>query len=439
MGSDQLTTGGKSLHEVVKAEKKIQNEAEQLKAALEEAEGALELEESRVLRLQLELTQTKADIDKRLAEKDEEFESTRKNHWLAIESMQTSMDLEVKARAEAARGKKKAEGQLSALEMDLDRSQKQYAEQSKTVRKLQAEIQGLHEQADEDLRIHEELREQYSVQERKLTIISSEFEETRAALESNERARKMAESEVLDITDRVSALTAQNNALVNAKRKADNELELAKGEMEEILVAAKSAEERARKSVAEASRMSEMLVREQNTVVTLEKYKKTLETKVTELTTKVDEAESYALKGGRKALAGLQDRVKEIEDELDAEQRRHGETLKNFRKMERHLKETQFQADEDHKNQQRLQELVAKLQAKLKHYKKANEDAEQQANANLAKFRKVAHELEDAEERAELAESALTKIRTKSRTSAESAGTSSYTITRKTTTTKSIQ
>merc|ERR1712142_1419572 len=415
MGSDQLTTGGKSLHEVVKAEKKIQNEAEQLKAALEEAEGALELEESRVLRLQLELTQTKADIDKRLAEKDEEFESTRKNHWLAIESMQTSMDLEVKARAEAARGKKKAEGQLSQLEMDLDRANKNAAEQSKTVRKLQAEIQGLHEQADEDLRIHEELREQYSVQERKLTIISSEFEETRAALESNERARKMAESEVLDITDRVSALTAQNNALANAKRKGDNELELAKGEMEEILVAAKSAEERARKSVAEASRMSEMLVREQNTVVTLEKYKKTLETQVSELTVKIDEAESYALKGGRKALAALQDRVKEIEDELDAEQRRHGETLKNFRKMERHLKEVQFQSDEDSKNQQRLQELVAKLQAKLKAYKKANEEAESMANANLSKFRKAAHDLEEAEERAEMAEAAISKLRTKSR------------------------
>lgn len=43
--SDQLSTGGKSLHEVVKAKKKIQNEAEQLKAALDEAEGALELEE----------------------------------------------------------------------------------------------------------------------------------------------------------------------------------------------------------------------------------------------------------------------------------------------------------------------------------------------------------------------------------------------------------
>lgn len=34
---------------------------------------------------------------------------------------------------------------------------------------------------------------------------------------------------------------------------------------------------------------------------------------------------------------------------------------------------------------------------------------------NLAKYRKTVHELDDAEERADIAESALTKIRTKSR------------------------
>merc|ERR1712183_901692 len=58
--TDQLTTGGKALHELSKAKKKAELEAEGLRAALEEAEGALELEESRVLRLQLELTQVKA-------------------------------------------------------------------------------------------------------------------------------------------------------------------------------------------------------------------------------------------------------------------------------------------------------------------------------------------------------------------------------------------
>merc|ERR1719259_809689 len=62
--------------------------------------------------------------------------------------------------------------------------------------------------------------------------------------------------------------------------------------------------------------------------------------------------------------------------------------------MDRRLKELTFQADEDHKNQMRMQELVEKLQLKLKQYKKMAEEAEEQANANLQKFRKATLDLE---------------------------------------------
>lgn len=40
---------------------------------------------------------------------------------------------------------------------------------------------------------------------------------------------------------------------------------------------------------------------------------------------------------------------------------------------------------------------------------------EEQANTNLAKFRKVQHELDEAEERADIAESQVNKLRAKSR------------------------
>ncbi|XP_042069136.1 putative uncharacterized protein MYH16 [Haplochromis burtoni] len=106
--------------------------------------------------------------------------------------------------------------------------------------------------------------------------------------------------------------------------------------------------------------------------------------------------------------------VKELE--LDwSEQKRHAETVKTLRKNERRLKELLFQSEEDQKNQQRMQELVERLQNKMKAYKRQVEEAEEQANMNLAKYRKTVHELDDAEERADIAESALTKIRTKNR------------------------
>ena len=54
-----------------------QCEKEELQAALEEAESALEAEENKVLRAQLELGQVKQEIDRRIAEKEEEFNNTR--------------------------------------------------------------------------------------------------------------------------------------------------------------------------------------------------------------------------------------------------------------------------------------------------------------------------------------------------------------------------
>ena len=67
--------------------------------------------------------------------------------------------------------------------------------------------------------------------------------------------------------------------------------------------------------------------------------------------------------------------VTELEGELDNEQRRHAETQKNMRKADRRLKEIAFQADEDRKIQDRLQEMIDTLNAKIKTYKRQVEEA----------------------------------------------------------------
>lgn len=66
--------------------------------------------------------------------------------------------------------------------------------------------------------------------------------------------------------------------------------------------------------------------------------------------------------------------AKELDSELDAEQKRHVETVKALRKNERRLKELTFQSEEDQKTNQRMQELVEKLQSKLKSYKRQIEE-----------------------------------------------------------------
>merc|ERR1712214_200192 len=85
---DQISEGGRSIHEIDKIRKRLEAEKMELQAALEEAEGALEQEENKVLRSQLELTTVRQEIERRMAEKDEEFLSTKKNFGKALEGMQ---------------------------------------------------------------------------------------------------------------------------------------------------------------------------------------------------------------------------------------------------------------------------------------------------------------------------------------------------------------
>lgn len=67
--------------------------------------------------------------------------------------------------------------------------------------------------------------------------------------------------------------------------------------------------------------------------------------------------------------------MRELEGELDSEQKRGAEAVKGIRKFERRVKELTYQTEEDKKTVLRLQDLVDKLQLKVKAYKRQNEEA----------------------------------------------------------------
>lgn len=180
----------------------------------------------------------------------------------------------------------------------------------------------------------------------------------------------------------------------------------------------KSSEEKSKKAMGDAARLAEELRQEQEHAMNVEKNRKALEMQVKELQIRLDEAENAALKGGKRIIQKLEERARELESELDAEQRRHAETQKNIRKHERRTKELQFQTEEDKKNYQRMQDLVDKLQQKIKTYKRQIEETEELAGMNLAKYRKLQQELTESEERSEIAEQTLQKLRAKNRSGA---------------------
>uniref|UniRef100_A0A8B9PAF8 Myosin tail domain-containing protein n=1 Tax=Apteryx owenii TaxID=8824 RepID=A0A8B9PAF8_APTOW len=251
--------------------------------------------------------------------------------------------------------------------------------------------------------------------ERRANLLQAEIEELRAALEQTERSRKVAEQELLDASERVQLLHTQNTSLINTKKKLEMDISQIQSEMEETIQEARNAEEKAKKAITDAAMMAEELKKEQDTSAHLERMKKNLDQTVKDLQHRLDEAEQLALKGGKKQIQKLEARVRELEGEVDSEQKRSAEAVKGVRKYERRVKELTYQSEEDRKNVLRLQDLVDKLQMKVKSYKRQAEEAEELSNVNLSKFRKIQHELEEAEERADIAESQVNKLRAKSR------------------------
>ncbi|XP_076133037.1 myosin-7-like [Alosa pseudoharengus] len=409
--ADQISQGGKTIHELEKTKKVLDVEKSDIQAALEEVEGSLEHEESKTLKMQFELTQFKTEIEKKLTEKEEEIDNLRRTHQRIVESMQLTLDAELRSRNEALRLKKKMEGDLNEMELQLSNANRQAAESQKVVHHLQTQIKELHIELDSTVHQNQELREQTALTERRSNLLAAEVEELRSVVEQTDRGRRLAEHELIETTERVNLLHTQNTAVLNQKKKLETDLKVLVGEVDDATQECRNAEEKAKKAISDAAMMAEELKKEQDTSSHLERMKKNMEQTVKDLQMRLDESEEIALKGGKKQMQKMEFRMRELESELDCEQRKSSEYQKGIRKYERRIKELTHQTDEDRKTLLRMQDLIEKLQTKVKSYKRQAVEAEENMSSNMTRFRKIQHELDDAEERAEMAETQVSKLR----------------------------
>merc|ERR1719471_621532 len=412
---DQISEGGRSIHDIDKICKRIEAEKMELEAALSEAEGALEQEENKVLRCQLELTQLRQEVDRRMAEKDEEFAATKKNMGKAIEGMQSAIETEAKGKAEALRMKKKLENDVLDLDSTLERANAANADTQRTIKTYQNNLREKQAKLEEQQRAKNLAQDELISAERRANANQNALEESRTLLEQADRSRRMVEQELADTNETLSDQTCTNQAIQGAKQKLESEMSTLQADCDEMASEAALSEEKAQRAMIDAARLADELRAEQDLAQALERERRLLEAQVKDMQARVDDAQTSALKGGKKAMTRMDTRIRELESELDAENRRNADSLKNLRKSERKIKELAYSSDEDRKNHERMQGLIDQLQDKIKSYKKQIEEAEEIAAMNLAKFRQAQANLAEAEERADLNEQALGKLKAKGR------------------------
>merc|ERR1719365_489028 len=310
---DQITEGGRSIHEIDKVRKRLEAEKLELQAALEEAEATLEQEENKVLRLQVELSQVRTEIERRLAEKDEEFLMVKKNQAKVLDSMQTALEAESKGKAEALRMRKKLESDAAELGLALEQAIAGNLETQATVKKYAAQVRDAQAKVDEESALKSQAADAKVAADRKAAAMQNALEEGRALLETADRQRRTAEQELADTNETLADLTNQNQSITAAKRKLDNEWSQLQGDLDEMTNEAKLSEDKAARSMVDAARLADELRCEQDLAMSLEKDKKLLEAQCKDAAARADEAEVNALKGGRKAMIKMETRIRELE------------------------------------------------------------------------------------------------------------------------------
>merc|ERR1711897_24120 len=276
-------------------------------------------------------------------------------------------------------GKKQLEGEINELEIGLDHANKANSEGLKSIKRYQTQLRETIQAFEDEARSKAQIVEQVGISERKAAALSGEVEESKALLDGANRSIRQLQNDIADSRAAVNNMQTINGRDMTGKRQLESSIHTLEAEVDGMLVAAKNAEEKAKKAMVDAARLADELRAEQEHVSTLGTGKNSLSNTLGELEGRLSDAENAALEGGKTAMAKLEGKIRELEAELA------------------------FTQSEDKKNQDRMSELASKLQGKIKTYKQQIEEAEEIAALNLAKFRKAQQELEETEERAKLA------------------------------------
>ena len=190
---------------------------------------------------------------------------------------------------------------------------------------MQEVITDLQLQIEREQQQRDEARDTAATAERQANLILGEMEELRTAFEQAERARKAAESELHDLADRISESSTQNANLSSQKRQLESSIAAIQADLDEAVRELKNGEERLKKtskllfSFFSADRcdlggdtlhLAEELRQEQEHAVSVERLRRGLEQQVKDLQVRLDEAEGNTIKGGKRGIAKLEQRVR---------------------------------------------------------------------------------------------------------------------------------
>uniref|UniRef100_A0A8C1QWS7 Myosin motor domain-containing protein n=1 Tax=Cyprinus carpio TaxID=7962 RepID=A0A8C1QWS7_CYPCA len=361
----------------------------------EEQEAKAELQRG-MSKANSEVAQWRTKYETDAIQRTEELEEAKKKLAQRLQEAEEQIEAVNSTCASLEKTKQRLQGEVEDLMIDVERANSVAANLDKKQRnfdKVLAEWKQKYEEGQAELEGAQKEARSLSTE---LFKMKNSYEETLDQLETLKRENKNLQQEISDLTEQLGETGKSIHELEKAKKTVETE----KAEIQTALEEAEGTLEHEESKILRVQ-------------LELNQVKGEVDRKLAEKDEEMEQIKRNIVHLYESIY--VQSKVRELEAEVEAEQRRGSDAVKGVRKYERRVKELSYQTEEDKKNINRLQDLVDKLQLKVKAYKRQAEEAEEQANTHLSKLRKVQHELEEAEERADISESQVNKLRAKSR------------------------
>merc|ERR1712149_65826 len=189
------------------------------------------------------------------------------------ESMQASLEAEVRSKTEALRIKKKLESDINELEIALDHANKANAEANKSIKRYQGQLRDTEGLFEEETRQRREIAEKAGLADRRANALQGELEEARALLDSADRSKKQADMELIEARAAVNDMSTINSKASSDKRHLESAIHTMHAEIDDMLHQAKNSEEKSKKAMVDAARLADELRAEQEHSTSQEKNK----------------------------------------------------------------------------------------------------------------------------------------------------------------------
>ncbi|XP_059902178.1 myosin-9-like [Gadus macrocephalus] len=392
---------GKSVHELERAKRGMDQQVEEMRVQLEELEDELQATEDAKLRLEVNMQAMKAQFDRDLLARDEQGEEKKRALVKQVREMELELEEERRQRSQAMSGRKKLELDLAELAAQIDSANKARDEALRHLKKLQALMKEQMRETDELRVSRDEALNEAKENEKKMKTMEADAMQFQEDVASAERTKRQAQTERDELQEEMSLLNTKLSLAADEKRRQDARIAQLEEELEEEQVNTEMVNDRLKRTGLQNDQLTTEVSTERSAAQRLEGVRIQLERQNKELKLKLGEMEGAVKSKYKAAIAALEAKILQVEEQLDVESKERQQASRQVRRTEKKLKEVLLQVEDEKRNTDQYKDQADKLNTRMRQLKRQLEEAEEEVTRANANRRKLQRDLDDVSESAD--------------------------------------